>query len=163
MKNLLLFAFLFLNFFANAQDLPTEPQNGFAFPIGSKFTIKLYPTDSTHFDYSITKFEYFDDVVEIWDNDSLFDGEGEDGTIDFYFCIGTYGETEEDRNENMQILLLMKNRTTQVLKYKSDIQVDEDGEFHFTSNVGSFPGVKGVEMWPHFIYNIGLSEFQIAE
>jgi hypothetical protein len=64
MKNILLILILIISFGANAQDLPTEAQNGFAFPVGSKFTIKLHPTDSTVFDYSIIKFEQFDQIVD---------------------------------------------------------------------------------------------------
>lgn len=34
--------------FSSAQELPTEPAKGFAFPLGTKFTIKLHPTDSSY-------------------------------------------------------------------------------------------------------------------
>lgn len=163
MKRIILIAFLIIGIGAHAQELPTKPQIGFAFPIGSKFTIKLHPTDSTVFDYSIIKFEPFDQIVDIWENDDLFEKEGEKGTIEFYFCLGTSGETEKEREENMKVLLLMKNRTEYSLNYNSDIQRQEDGEFEYTSNVGTHPNAKGLEMWPYMIYQIGLSGFKKME
>lgn len=163
MNKLFLFLFLIIGFGVNGQDLPSEPENGYAFPIGTKFTIKLYPTDSTHFDYSIIKFEPFQEIIDTWENDNLFEEEGEDDTIEFYFCLGTSGETEEEKEKNMKVLLLMKNRTEFALKYKSDIQREENGKFEKTSNVGSFPGAKGTEMWPYMIYQIGLNSFEKME
>ena len=95
MNKLFLLILLVIGFSLNAQELPTEPENGFAFPIGSKFTIKLHPTDSVNFDFSIIKFEPFQEIVDTWENDKLFEEKGEEGTIEFYFCLGTNGETEE--------------------------------------------------------------------
>ena len=163
MNKLFLLLFLLVGYNTNAQDLPTKPANGFSFPIGSKFTIKLFPTDSTHFDYSIVKYEPFQDVVDTWENDQLFEDEGEKGTIDFYFCLGTSGKTEEEKEKNMKVLLLMKNRTEFALKYNSDIQRTENGELEETSNIGTFPGAKGNEMWPYMIYQIGLNGFMIMQ
>jgi hypothetical protein len=163
MNKLFLLIFLTIGISSNAQDLPTEPENGFAFPIGSKFTIKLYPTDSIHFDYSIIKFEPFQEIIDTWENDELFEGEGEKGTIDFFFCLGTSGETEEEKEKNMKVLLLMKNRTEFALNYNSDIQRTENGEFEKTSNIGTFPEVKGNEMWAYMIYQIGLNGFKKME
>ena len=82
----------------------------------------------------------FQDVVDTWENDQLFEDEGEKGTIDFYFCLGTSGKTEEKKEKNMKVLLLMKNRTEFALKYNSDIQRTENGELEETSNIGTFPG-----------------------
>ena len=154
---------LIIGFGAKSQDLPTEPQNGFTFPIGSKFVIKLHPTDSTHFDYSIIKFEPFEDVVDTWENDSLFNENGEEGTIEFYFCLGTSGKTEKEREEKMKVLLIVKNRSEYSLNYNSDIQLQEEGKFENTSNVGTHSGVKGTEMWPYMIYQIGLNNFSKME
>ncbi len=163
MKNNILILILIISFAAKAQDLPTQPENGFAFPIGSKFTIKLHPTNSTTFDYSIIKFEQFDQIVDTWENDDLFKENGEEGTIEFYFCLGTSGETEKEREEKMKVLLIMKNRTKYSLNYNSDIQIQEEGEFEYTSNVGTHPNAKGTEMWPYMIYQIGLSSFSIMD
>ena len=146
-----------------AQDLPTKPANGFAFPLGSKFTIKLSPTDSTSFNYSIIEFEPFENIIDTWENDSLFTEEEKNGTIEFYFCLSTSGKTETEKNDNMKVLLLMKNRTDYTLSYKSDIQRQEYGEFEETSNVGTFSGTRGTEMWSYMIYQIGLHDFEIMK
>ncbi|PWJ33124.1 hypothetical protein [Sediminitomix flava] len=143
-----------------SQELPTEPADGFKFPIGSKFTIELHPIDSIRFQYSIIEYEPYQEVVNTYENDSLFDSTGKNGTIEFYFCLSTDGETEKEREENMQVVLLMKNRTKYSLSYDSDIQLEENGEFQETSNVGSFSGAKGTEMWPYMIYQIGLTDFK---
>lgn len=163
MDKLLLILFLATNIVTYSQELPTEPANGFAFPIGTKFTIKLYQTDSSSFDYSIIEFEPFQEIIDTWDNDELFRKKGQDGTIEFYFCLGTRGETEEEKEKNLKVLLLMKNRTTYSLSYISDIQTTEDGEFNETSNVGIFSGAKGTETWPYIIYQIGLHNFKIMK
>ena len=159
MRNTIIFLFLIISYGVKSQDLPTKPQNGFTFPIGSKFTIKLYPTDSINFDYSIIKYEQFQEIIDTWENDALFNESGEDSTIEFYFCLGTNGETEEEREENMKVLLLMKNRSKYSLNYNSEILRQEEGEFEMTSNVGTHPGVKGIEMWPFMIYQIGINSF----
>lgn len=150
-----------MSFVIKAQELPTNPENGFAFPIGSKFTIKLVPVDSVSFDYSIIKFEPFEEIVNIFDNDRLFSDLGEEDTIEFYFCLGTHGDNDEEREANMNTLLLFKNFTPHVLGYASDIQIQEDGEFEETSNVGCYPGAMGTEMWPYMIYAIGLHDFKV--
>ena len=160
MKKIFLFTFIIFSITTNAQDLPTIPANGFAFPIGSKFTIKLYAVDSINFDYSVIAFEQYSETVDTWENDNLFAPEGQDSTITFYFCLGTHGDSKKEKEKNMQVLLLMKNYTKMALKYSSDIQRKEDGEFESTSNVGTFPGAKGTEMWPYMIYMIGLKEFK---
>jgi hypothetical protein len=160
MKKVLLILFLITNLCVFSQDLPTEPANGFAFPIGTKFTIMLHPIDSISFDYSIIEFESFREIIDTWQNDSLFKEEGNNGTIEFYFCLSTSGETKKEKDENMKVLLLMKNRTDYYLSYKSDIQTKEGGDFEETSNVGTFSGAKGTEMWPYMISQIGLHDFR---
>ena len=163
MKNLLVITFLTIACIVQAQELPSEPANGFAFPIGSKFIIKLVPIDSMNYDYSVLSFEPFEEIVDIFENDELFEENGEENTIVFYFCFGTRGETDQDKEKNMKVLLLMKNYSKEALKYTSDIQREEDGEFEETSNVGTFPNAKGTEMWPYMIYTIGLREFRKYE
>jgi len=163
MRKLLTITFLAITYIAQAQELPSEPANGFAFPIGSKFVIKLIPTDSVNYDYSVLSFEPFEEIVDTYENAELFEEKGEENTIVFYFCFGTRGETDQEREKNMKVLLLMKNYSKEVLKYTSDIQREEDGEFEETSNVGTFPNAKGTEMWPYMIYSIGLREFRKYE
>lgn len=162
MKKCLTFLSLIICFTTNAQNLPTKPANGFAFPIGSKFTIQMHRVDSVNFDYSIIAFESFTEIVDTWNNDHLFKKTVENnGTIEFYFCLGTTGKTKKDRNKNMKVLLLMKNRTEYSFSYNSDIQIREGEEFKSTSNVGTFSGAKGTEIWPHVINQIGLNGFKV--
>ena len=155
--------FLTANIVVYAQELPTEPANGFTFPIGTKFTIKMHSIDSIRFDYSIVEFEPFQETIDTWKDESLFIEEEKNGTIEFYFCLSTSGKTKKEKEKNMKVLLLMKNRTDFVLSYKSDIQIKEDGEFKETSNMGTFPGAKGSEMWPYMIYQIALYDFRKME
>lgn len=162
-KTFLIILLTTINFLVNAQELPTIPANGFSFPIGSKFTIKLIPIDSTNFDYSIIEFERFDKTVDSYEHDDLFNKTGNDSTITFYFCLGTYGDNKAEKEKNMRVHLLMKNYTKYVLKYTSEIQRTENGEYESTSNVGTFPGAMGNEMWPYMIYSIGLREFKIMK
>lgn len=159
----LLFVFLFASLSASAQHLPTEPANGYSFPIGTKFTLALHPIDSTRFDVSVVAWESFQEVVNAFDSDKLFAEEGEAGTIEFYFCLGTMGEKKGEDDENTQVLLLFKNRSTYALSYTSDIQTEEGGPFVPTSNAGSFPGVVTMEMWPYVIYQIGLHDFVVRK
>jgi hypothetical protein len=161
----LMFFIVFIPNLIFSQDLPTPPASGAAFPIGSKFSIKLYPIDSKNFHFSVIEFEPFDSIVETWENDSLFDNMGQDSTITFYFCFGTHGDTEVERESNMKILLLMKNYTEYSLNYTSEIQRKEQKKkkkpkYKPTSNIGTFSGAKGTEMWPYMIYSIRLRDFK---
>ena len=89
-----------------SQDLPTEPANGFAFPLVTKFTIKMHPTDSTSFDYSIIEFEPFQKIVDTYENDSLFkDSDEKNGTIEFYFCLGTSGKNGRGKRKKHESLI----------------------------------------------------------
>lgn len=163
MKKILIILFCSLCTFIQAQDLPTPPQKGFSFPIGTKFTLKIHPVDSINFDVSVETFEPFTEVIDSRNNDYLFEEEGEENTIVFYFCLATHGETEEEKEKNMKVYLLFKNYSKEVLRYISDIQRTEDVEYESTSNIGMFPGAKGTEIWPYMIYFIGLHDFQKYE
>lgn len=160
MKRLIVIIFLAITYFTHAQELSSIPASGFAFPLGSKFVIKLIPTDSVSFDYSVISFEPFEEIVDTRKKDDLFAKEGEHNTIVFYFCIGTHGETEQERDKNMRVLLIMKNCSNDVLNYSSEIQREKGGEYQETSNVGTFPNAIGTEIWPYMIYSIGLREFR---
>ncbi|MDA3844410.1 MAG: hypothetical protein PF588_08600 [Candidatus Kapabacteria bacterium] len=160
MKTILIILFIAFTSMTYAQELPTPPAPGFAFPIGTKFTIKLHAIDSLNFNFSIIAFEPFTKTVDTYNNSDLFDKKGQDSTITFYFCLGTSGENEKEKKKNMKVLLLMKNYSKFALQYKSDIQLKEEGKFENTSNVGLFPGAKATEMWPYMINMIGLNNFQ---
>ena len=162
MKYLFTVAFLAIGCIVQAQKLPTEPADAFAFPLGTKFVIKLVPIDSVNYNYSILSFEPFREIVDMKKSnfDELFEKSGEDSTIVFYFCLGTHGETDQEKRKNMQTLLLIKNYSKEKLQYTSEIQVKEDGEYEWTSNVGMWPNIIMYEMWPYMIYYIGLKELK---
>lgn len=157
--------FLFIAFFLfgsmmHAQDIPSKPANGFSFPLGCKFTIKLTAIDSVNFNYSVIAFEEFRKTIHTFEHDSLFSVRGQDSTVEFYFTLGTHGNSPEEKKKNMRVLLVMKNYSGIKLKYNSEIQRTEDGEFETTSNVGIYPKAKGTEMWPYRILAIGLNSFR---
>jgi len=163
MKKLIVIIFLMISWASIAQQLPTIPANGFAFTIGTKFTIKLVPTDSAYFDYSIIAFESYTKTVDSWENNDLFDEVGQDSTITCYFCYGTHGNTKKEKEKNMKVLLIMKNYSKLILEYKSDIQRKENEEFLPTSNDGLYPNVKSTEIWPYMINSIGMRDFKKRE
>ena len=162
MKKFLTILFLMIVCFVQAQKSLSEPAKGFVFPLGSKFVLKLVPIDSVNYECSVMSFEPFEEIVDTWGNNELFSEEGEENTILFYFCLGTSGETEQERKNNMKVLLLMKNFSKEKdrLFYTSEIQLKKNGKFQPTSNVGTYPNVKTVEMWSYMIYSIGLKEFR---
>ena len=163
MKRIVTLLFIFLSLHSYSQDLPSTYETGFAFPIGTKFTIKIDSSNPESIKYSILKFEAFSDIIDYDKTDDLFAKDGEEGTIDFYFCVGTYGKDEKEKDKNMKVLLLMRNRTTLALNYFSEIQMKEEEEFKETSNVGTFPGARGTEMWPYMINAIGIRDFKIMK
>jgi len=163
MKKLIVILMILMGVMQNivhGQELPSKPSSGFAFPLGSKFTIKLIPTDSIHFDFSVIAFEPYTTTLDTWEHENLFPKAGQDSTISFCFCIATEGKTDAEKEKNRKILLLMKNYTSISFEYKSDIQRTENGVFTSTSNVGIFAGAGGTEMWPDMIYAIGLRDFK---
>ncbi|MBF4491014.1 hypothetical protein IR010_00565 [Flavobacterium sp. MR2016-29] len=163
MKPIIAFLTFFLSLTSFAQELPSPYESGFEFPIGAKFTIKLNTADPENITYSIIKFEQFTEIIDSFDHDDLFEKDGEEGTIDFYFCLGSNGDTEAEKNKNMKVLLLFKNRTKLSLKYFSEIQLNEEEEFKETSNVGAHPGAIGNEMWPYMINMIRIRDFKISK
>jgi hypothetical protein len=162
MKLIVTFLILLLGLNVFAQELPSPYNSGYEFPIGAKFTIKLNTEDPKNITYSIIKFEPFTEIINTFENQDLFEKNGEEGTIDFYFCIGTHGESEKEKDKNMQVLLTFKNRTKFSLKYISEIQLNEEGDFKETSNMGAYPGAIGNEMWPYMINMIRLRDFEIS-
>lgn len=67
-----------------------------------------YPVDSVNFDISVIEFEPFNEVVDLWNNNYLFKDKEEDNTIICYFCFAIHGNTEEEKEKNMKIYLLIK-------------------------------------------------------
>ena len=165
MKNVSTIMLLMVTCFVYAQKLPSEPANGFSFPIGSKFTIELVSIDSVNYNYSVISYKPYRKIIDIFENEKLFKKKGKDNTIVFYFCLATRGKTKEEKEKNMKVLLVMRNFSKVALNYTSEIQRQEGGEFENTSNVGLHPNAIGTstEMWPYMIFSIGLSDFKKQE
>ena len=160
MKNILIVLLGIVSISISAQDLPTPPTEGFSFPLGSKFTLKLHPVDSVNYTISVIAFEGFSEIVDTFNKSHLFQDEGEENTIVGYFCLSTFGITEEEMDKNMKVSFIFKSFCKDHLEYKSDIQKTEEGAFEFTSNLGMFSKAIGNEMWPYMIHYIALHSFQ---
>lgn len=159
-KIFITFVIILLGVSAKNQTLDTIPQEGFAFPIKSKITLKLVPADSLKYKYYILKYEPFDEIIDTYENDKYISKNLEENTIELIFCVGTHGDTEKEKKENYQSLLLIKNGTKYPLEYEADMRVYKKEEFEPTSVVPLYPNVKNMEMWPYLIEEIGLHGFR---
>ena len=160
MKKIFLLLLMTICVVINAQTIPTLPCKAKKIPIGTKVVFKLVPTDSAIYDISILSEEPFETIIDMFNHDSLFTDIRIDSVLVCYFCIGTYGDTEEERNQNMNTVLLIKNKSSYNLSYDSEIRTVEYGDFEKTSNVGCFAGATTMEQWPYMIYTIGISNFR---
>jgi hypothetical protein len=161
MKNLiLLLCFCFAGIALNAQEFDSEPQDAFAFPLGCKVTIKLVPSDSVNFKYRVIAFDEFTEIVDVYNNSQLFSDKLEENTIELFFCIGTTGDTEEEKEKNYRTLLLLKNGAKFPLEYAADMKVYQSESFESTSVINLFPNAKSMEMWPYIIEEIALYGFK---
>ena len=86
MKRLIIIAFWVIACFAQAQELPSIPSNGFAFPLGSKFTIKLIPTEPGYYDYSVIAFEPFQEIVDTYERSTCLKKKGK-RTVSFVIFV----------------------------------------------------------------------------
>lgn len=160
MKIICVLLFIAFGKIAHAQDFSNTFMAGYSFPLGSKFTIKLNPIDSVNYNFSVVKFEMFQTTVNTDSLEVLFDKVGNDSTIVCYFVVGTSGNTDEEKQKNRRIVLILKNYTSMSFGYSSDIQQKEGGEFTPTSNVGTYSGAIQMEIWPYMISYIGLRNFK---
>lgn len=147
-------------FTLKSQELPSEPQEAFAFPLGCKATIKLIPVDSVNFHYSVLKIEPLTDFINMPNYaHSLPDSILENNTISFVFGVGV-SEKEKEENNKYKTLLILKNTYQHAVTYKADIQVYNQKEFEPTSVVPLYPKVLSTELWPYRIDNIALYGFR---
>jgi len=124
---------------------------GIEFPINTKFIIKVTKVDELNFKCEILKTEPYNKKLEMWNTQNLFDENGETETIEFYFA-------ETTNNSNM---LVMQSRSKYSIKFKSEIQTEENGEFNEIQNVGTHKGSKTTESWAKKTYKIRLSKFEL--
>ena len=127
--------------------------NEIEFPINTKFTIKVTKIDDLNFKYSILKVEPFNKKLEMWNTENLFEENGENETIEFYFA----------ETENKNVMLIMQSRSKYSIKFKSEIQTEENGEFKEISNVGTHKGSQTTESWAKKTYKIRLSKFELKK
>ena len=127
--------------------------NRIEFAINTKFTIKVLKIDDLNFKYTILKVEPYGKKIEMWNTENLFEQNGEKETIEFYFA----------ETENKNVMLVMQSRSKYSIKFKSEIQTEENGEFRELQNVGTHKGSKTTESWAKKTYKIRLSKFELKK
>jgi hypothetical protein len=127
--------------------------NQIEFPINTKFTIKVTKIEDLNFKYKILKAETINRKLEMWNTENLFEENGETETIEFYFA----------ETENKNVMLVMQSRSKYSIKFKSEIQTEENGEFQEIQNVGTHKGSKTTESWAKKTYKIRLSKFELKK
>ncbi|MFH0893438.1 MAG: hypothetical protein V2A54_03290 [Bacteroidota bacterium] len=161
MKNFILTISLYLAFNGiSAQNLDTIPRDGFSFPIRSKLILKMVETDSAKYKYYILSYEPFDTIINTHEENSYLSEKPANNTIELLFCVGTHGETQKEKDKNLETLLILKNGMKDPIQYKADIIKYPKENFESTSVVPLYPGALTREMWPYFITEIGLHDFQ---
>lgn len=146
---------LLVGFSLLAQDLPSDYSRAFAFPLGSHFVLQIAPNAQDTLDIRVIEFEPFEEVVDMTDTDALFKKKYGDDIVSCYFTIGKVGKDDKNR-----VFLILYNYSPYYLSYDSLMQIEEEGEFKETSNVGIAPNAVALEMWPHMIFQIALSNFR---
>jgi len=185
MKKLLIITFLAITYIAQAQEFPlrVEGKTLLGTTLWAKIIVKLIPVNSANFDcydYDIIVYEPFKEIVNTEKTDELFEEKGEENTIVFYFTFGTHGKTEEEKKENMGVVLLSKNYTQiPYLNYVSEIQwkKDEKSELpipnngiNITERNNNGISIKkwmyndiNIEKWAHLIDEISIGRFHKTE
>ncbi|MDR0789575.1 MAG: hypothetical protein LBO06_02130 [Bacteroidales bacterium] len=162
-KVIIILCCLFSGINLYSQEMDTTSQEGFSFPLGCKVTIKLVPIDSVNFHYSVLKFEEFNEIIDTYNNDSLLSKNVEENIIEFIFCIGTHGDTEEEKEKHYKTLLLLKSGAKIHLDYEADALFYQQEEYQSTSVVTLWSQAKIVEMWKDAIEFIAIYNFHKKE
>lgn len=166
MKNLLLI--LLINIFTiniHAQQkmnvpekFPTNFENSFSFPLGSKILLELKEKKKGKYEYRVVSFEEVDGHYSFKADKNLFDENPKENTVEIYFMGAYYNEGKEDKD--WKSLLIMRNNLKNPLNYKADIKYYFKESFENTSIVGAFPNVETKEIWAHKIDFITLYNFE---
>lgn len=127
--------------------------NEIEFAINTKFTIKVTKVDELNFKCEILKTEVYNKKLEMWNTENLFNENEETETIEFCFA-----ETTDNSN-----MLVMQSKSKYSIKFKSEIQTEENGEFIEIQNVGTHKGSKTTESWTKKTYKIRLSKFELKK
>jgi hypothetical protein len=182
MKLILLFASLWLGVYAQAQqqetneisydvfparykNLPTSVANSAEFPINKKFTIKLYTTDSIHFDFSTIHFERYNVSFNYADLASNFSKDStKNCTLEMCFCIGILGLKQAPGDRSARVVLVMKNKTGVDLAYDVETQKKiHTKKYVPVTNCGVETATIAIEMWNDMLKDIRLSNFRIKD
>jgi hypothetical protein len=182
MKQILLFTSLMLGVYAQAQqqetnditydvfparykNLPTSVANSAEFPIHKKFTLKLYTTDSIHFDFSTIHFERYKETFNYADLASNFSKDSaKNGTLEMYFCSGILGLKQAPGDRSARVVLVMKNKTGVDLAYDVEIQKNiHTKKYRPDTNSGVEAGTIAIEKWDDMLNDIRLSNFRIKD
>jgi hypothetical protein len=89
----------------------------------------------------------------MWNTENLFEENGESETIEFYFA----------ETDSKNFMLVMQSRSKYSIKFKSEIQTEENGEFIEIQNVGTHKGSKTSESWAKKTFKIRLSKFELKK
>lgn len=127
--------------------------NEIEFTINTKFTIKVIKIDDLNFKCTILKAEPYNKKLEMWNTENLFEENGETETIEFYFA----------ETDNKNYMLVMQSKSQYSIKFKSEIQTEENGKFIEIQNVGTHKGSKTTESWAKKTYKIRLSKFELKK
>lgn len=113
----------------------------YAFPIGAKFTLKLIPTDSKNYKYTVLNFQKIDYAIDYSETDSLLEIKPVPETIECVFARGT------DQEGPFKSVLIIRNNTKKTIYYEALISYIGQNEFMKTSVTPLFPGVRSSELW----------------
>ncbi|MBN2518884.1 MAG: hypothetical protein JXB17_00125 [Bacteroidales bacterium] len=152
------FIFIISTLISISQNTKENLVDTYSFFLGSKFSLELYPKDSINFDYRIINYEPFEEIIELFEADSIFSDTIINGSIEFIFCIGKTGTGEKDAD--YKTVLKIRNNTEYPLKYFADIKIWNTDSFTNTNVVDLLPNVKTTEFWPYKIDLIGLYGFK---
>ncbi len=168
-KIFLTFLFICIHCFPQAQNMDTiqnmqpVPGPAFMFPLGARFTIKLYAVDSASFHYVVEDYQDFQEFIDLENTEKYFTAAAKDSTIEVVFCIGTYGNTPQEREQNFRSVILLKNRTNSILTYNVEAQEREKEKYEPTPVLPLLPNKVSVETWPYPIGSIALINFRIFD
>ena len=137
----------------------SNPQPGFAFPLGTKVTLQLVPIDSENYNCRIIKFEPYHETIDLDNDDFLLPDSIENDIIELVFGYAFHGKDKKTTGNKLKVLLELKSGLTSKIEYNADIQVP-DKEFESTTVIPLYHMTKTRENWPYQIDRIGLHSFR---
>ena len=157
-KGILLIVCIVFGVYLYGQGSDSIPQQGFAFPFGSKVTIQLVPLDSVNYNYRVLKFEAFHETIDLDSMKKILPDSVAGNIIEFVFTYGMYGSDKNDKDNKLKIVLELRSGLRDGIEYKADIQVPNK-DFETTSVVPLLHQTLNREFWPYQIDTIALHSF----